>query len=125
MTNQHYDLNKIANDVVGEVWSDVRLYVPVYRFDIKTEEEANSKDGLPLMYIWNEKIKDGVLTGFSFSINGSIIGSMLEKFLPRSHSEFIRVRDLIIGGIQSSQNKVVMDNCMKARKRPSDLYGSY
>ena len=61
------ELNKIADDVVGEIWGDERLYLPVYRDDIKSEEQANAATNLPLLYIWNERVVDGH-PAFSFSI---------------------------------------------------------
>ncbi len=123
MPRSKEELNKIANDVVGEVWSDSRLYVPVYRADIKTEAQANAATDLPLLYIWNEVVENSQLKGFSFSINGPIIGKMLERHLPRTDPDFVFVRDTIMRGIHGSQNQAVMEVCAKARKRPSELYG--
>lgn len=74
------------------------------------------------MYIWNEISDKNVLKGFSFSVNGSIVGIMLERRLPRSHPDFVLVRDSIINVLHQSQNKVVMESCMKAKKRPSEIY---
>jgi hypothetical protein len=117
------DLNEIADDVIGEIWSDPRMYVPVYRSDIRSEAQADATPGLPLMYIWNEMVENGMLRGYSFSVNGSAVGALLEKRLPRSHPAFARVRDSIMEVIRTSQGKVVMESCIEAQQRPSWLYG--
>jgi hypothetical protein len=123
MLTERADLNAIGDDVIGEIWNDPRMYVPVYRFDIRSEAQANATPGLPLMYIWNEMVEGGVLKGYSFSVNGSIVGALLEKRLPRSHPDFARLRNSIMETLRTSQSKVVMESCIEAQQRPSRLYG--
>ena len=119
------DLTKIANKVIDDIWDDSRrMFIPVYLTDIKTESQANAAQDLPLCYIWNELVESGALRSFSFSVNGSIVGSFLEKRFPRSHPEFAHLRDSIIESVRNSQLKVIQDTCSKAGRRPSELYPS-
>jgi len=117
------DFNAIGDDVVAEIWNDPRMCVPVYRPDIRSEAQADAMPGLPLTYIWNEVVENGVLRGYSLSVNGSIIGALLEKRLPRSHPDFARIWDSITKVIRTAQGQVVMETCIEARQRPSSLYG--
>lgn len=62
-------LTKIAKAVIDDIWDDPRrLFIPVYRHDIKTEGQANSTPNLPMLYIWNEGAA-GEWSAYVFVIN--------------------------------------------------------
>jgi hypothetical protein len=124
MSDENEALSRIANQVIDDIWDDPRrLCLPFYRLDIKSEAQANLMGGLPLIYIWNEVVEKGTLKSFSFSVNGEIVGSFLEKRLSRSEPSFGFVRDRVME-LKAFSVEVIHSACAKARRRPSELYPS-
>jgi hypothetical protein len=116
-----HKLGDVLEDTMKELLSDDRA-IPVYRSDIKTEAQANTAPDLPLLYIWNEVVTNGRLVSFSLSTSGKVIGTALERRLPRAHPLFGEIRDFIADAIREPQVKTIMEVCAKIGKSPSALY---
>ncbi|CAP57805.1 hypothetical protein GDI3862 [Gluconacetobacter diazotrophicus PA1 5] len=71
--------------------------------------------------MWGETVDADGNSGFSLSVNGNIVGRMLEEYMPRSHPEFPDVRDHIIGLISRVQRDVVISMCQKFRCTPRQI----
>lgn len=119
MTDAEYE--EVARSILNTILSDPKLCFPRYRADIKTEAQANEATDLPLVYTWNEIVKDSQLLGFSLSVNGKIIGSMLEKQVPRTDPTFTRLRDFIINLLAKAQNNTVQNLCQQFQRTPRQL----
>ncbi len=101
------------------ILNDEILFKPVYLKELKTEEEAEIIDELPLVYLWNEDINNGT---FSLSINGRIIGRMLESYCSRNDPKFVPRRDEITNVLSDVSKKSVVNICSRLRISPSKIF---
>ena len=96
----------IVTNLLSLILNDEYLSVPVYIHGMENEEQANYFGNLyPLLYIWNEYINDEGNVGFSFSMNGKVIGSMLEEIVPRTNVNFIIIRDEVMSVLHQTGQK--------------------
>ena len=88
---------KIIEFLLSTIINDKYLSTPIYIHGISTEEQDSEFGDLyPLQYVWNEYETDEGHLGFSFSINGKVIGSMLEPLIPRTDLRFPEIRDEVM-----------------------------
>lgn len=112
---------QVAQDVMQEFLEDRVKCFPVYRADIKTEAQAESAIDLPFVCMWNEKFRGSALMGFSVTIKGSAVASMLEKRIPREHPGFVPMRNLLMEAMSKYARKLITDLCIDLRCKPSEL----
>ncbi len=106
--------------VIGALMSDRGVSQPLYCSEITCEQDGERmSDVLPLIYIWNEDPKRGTC---SISINGPIVGEILEAYLPRSAPEFPVLRDKIIEVIRETWPPTIMATCERAGTLPSVVF---
>lgn len=112
---------KVVQALLSAIFHDESLSKPVYCGHVKSEDDAQRLSSeLPLVYIWNEDQDKG---SFSVSVNGSIIGSILEQQVPRSSPAFQRIRDEAIRVLSAASSKSVVSTCQKIGAFPSVLFG--
>lgn len=112
------EMQALAAGIIQEVLNSADLHRPVYRPDIKSEAQTTTTP-LPLAYVWNE---DRTRGSFTVSINGRIVGRLLEERLPRSDPRFTMVRDYLISMLGKVINGSVVDSCTHFRAMPSALF---
>ena len=113
--------SKILVTLLSSIYSNHELTLPLYCDFIKSEKDAdNLKDILPLIYIWNE---DELNHTFSVSINGSIVGSLLETIMPRSNPKFNTIRDDAMTILKESIIPSIISTCEKFGATPSVVFG--
>jgi hypothetical protein len=111
----------ILKNLLSSIFSDSKLSLPLYCDFIHSEDDANNLQNiLPLVYIWNE---DKINHTFSVSINGSIVGSLLETILPRSNDNFNIIRDIALSVIKETSLSAIRNICEKAEAMPSVVFG--
>lgn len=111
----------IVKNIISRLMSNMKTSFPYYRSDIHTEHQANKAQDLPLVYIWGETVDANGNSGFSLSVNGNIVGRMLEEYIPRSHTEFADIRDHIMGLISRMQRDVVISMCQQFKCTPRQI----
>ena len=112
-------LQGMAGGILEAVLNTAELHQPVYRSDIKTEAQADAAPDLPLVYIWNENLVRG---SFSVSVNGRVIGAILERQLPRTDAAFTEVRDYILDAVRRASRDSVVATCQRRRCGPSKIF---
>lgn len=112
--------NPIVSIILTLIMNDEKLFKPFYLKELKTEADSEMKDDLPLVYLWNEDYTNGT---FSLSVNGRIIGKMLESYCIRSDPQFVQIRDEIIKVISETSKQTVVSICSKLGKSPSEIFG--
>ena len=114
---------KIVELLLSTVINDEYLSVPIYVHGINCEEHAHAFGSLyPLQYVWNEHTTDAGHFGFSFSINGSAIGSILEQIIPRTNSDFTVIRDEVMS---REGKKTIVAMVEKLLLPPSELFKNF
>lgn len=96
---------------------------PVFIFGIEREEEADALEweSLPLIYLWNEHLVNGDVR-FSLSVNGPLVGAMLEAVMPRENPRFSALRDSAMEAIRDLSLRSVLSTCSKTGMKPSELF---
>jgi hypothetical protein len=114
------DKSEIVASILSAIFSSPELYVPMYCDKVKSANHAAElMDVLPLIYIWNQNVENG---SFALSINGSIVGRFVEKFMSRSHVDFKNVRDEIMETLSRSSINTVSSFCEGTGDLPSVLF---
>lgn len=116
----------IIEDVLSIVLNDTKFLGPAYIHGMNNEKQAELfGNTFPLQYIWNEnRTSEGNLS-FSFSINGSVIGRILEQFIPRTNPDFNETRDEILHLLHSMGLKVTQKIISSAQAKPSKIFKQY
>ncbi len=110
----------VVQFLLRHVLTNSTLSTPVYCADVHTEADATRlADTLPLIYLWNEDRAHGT---FSISVNGSVVGLLLEPLVARSEPAFARIRDAVCAGISSAARRAVVDACQRAELPPSVVF---
>ena len=96
---------------------------PVFIFGFKREEDADALEWerLPLIYLWNEHLVNGDVR-FSLSVNGPLVGAMLEAVIPRESPRFAPLRDNALETIRDISLRAVLETCSKTGMKPSELF---
>jgi hypothetical protein len=118
--------NEIVKNLLSYIMSDEYLSVPIYLQGMSCEEQAQAFGTLyPLQYAWNEHQTDDGLLEFSFSINGAVVGSMLEQIIPRENTNFTAIRDEIINTTSDAGRKSLVNMAEKYLLPPSQLLKNF
>ena len=127
VANKQIKSNKeIVEILLSLIINDDYLSVPIYIHEISCEEQAQAFGTLyPLQYAWNEYQTDAGHLGFSFSINGAVVGSMLEPLIPRTNSNFIAIRDEVMSVLSDAGKKTLLTMVEKALLPPSQLLKNF
>jgi hypothetical protein len=111
---------KIVEFLLSIIFSNHELTMPLYCGFIRSTACVDElHDILPLVYIWNENEAD---QSFTVSINGSIIGALLEKVIPRSSLDFMSVRDEVLSVLQKAMTQSIVTTCEKFDAMPSIVF---
>ena len=90
---------------------------PIYCNEVTSESiAAELADSLPLIYLWNEDLRAGT---FSLSINGSLLGYLIEALIPRADESFQVVRDSVMAALAASTRHAVVKACETVGLPPS------
>lgn len=109
-----------AQSLLTAILSHESLAKPVYCPEVQSEGDASTMaDILPLVYIWNEDQSRG---SFSVSINGSIVGSILEQKVNRSNVSFKRIRDEVMRVLSQATQGAVVSSCESIGAMPSQIF---
>jgi hypothetical protein len=114
------DFDAIMSMVISAVLEDPALSFPWYQPRIFSEAQAAAADP-PLVYSWNERVRDGRLQSFSVSVNGGRLAAMLTPHLPRWHPAFVSVRDRLTALLAEAQNRTLIRLCTEFAATPSQL----
>ncbi|WP_028388768.1 hypothetical protein [Legionella fairfieldensis] len=125
--NKQAKSNKeIVEILLSLIINDDYLSVPIYIHGINCEEQAHAFGTLyPLQYVWNEHQTDAGHLGFSFSINGAAVGSMLEGLIPRTNSNFAVIRDEVMSVLSYGGKQTLLAMVEKAILPPSQLLKNF
>ncbi len=116
-------LDDIVKKVLCMIIMDPKFEEPVYVNGMSNKEQAEFFGKIfPLQYIWNEYRTPEGHVGFNYSINGSVIGCILEDFISRFNSNFIKARDQIIYALHSSGLKEAQRIILSSQQRPSEVF---
>jgi hypothetical protein len=119
---QEPDLQSVMQTVMTDIVRDRALSFPWYQSWIRTEAEAEAAyDRLPLVYSWNEITSGNQLRFFTVSVNGNLMGKLLEQHLPRTHPAFGPTRDTLVTLLATVQNRALRDVCIETRCTPSQI----
>lgn len=96
---------------------------PVYIHGIGSEDEANAYDWkeLPLVYLWGEHTANGDV-GYSLSVNGPLVGLMLEAVVSRESPRFAHLRDTAMETIRDLSLNSVSSTCAQTGMTPAELF---
>jgi hypothetical protein len=114
-------IGPIVQDVMREFIEDRSKSLPVYRPDIKTEADADRAVNMPVICIWNEKVVKNIGLRFSVTIKGSAVGAALEKAIPRSHPDFVKVRDVAMHSLEQYATHMISNICKEYQCYPSEI----
>jgi hypothetical protein len=115
-------LMDVKEDILTAVFSNKELSTPFYLGEITTEQQADDTTNLPLLYAWNEQIDAQGLMRISYSINTSVIGSMLERVVSRADPQFSQIRDDIADTIRGITYRSMIKTCQLANMLPSVVF---
>ncbi len=116
------ELSNIMMTVASEILSDRALCFPWYRPEIRSEAQAKAAEAsLPLLYSWNEVVQGGQLRSFTVSVNGGKLAAMLQRYLPRTHPEFVATRDELMRLLNKAQNAMMVKMCREFQAPPSRI----
>lgn len=112
---------KIVQSLISAIFNNESIAKPVYCPEVMSEADASSKaDSLPLIYIWNE---DKVKRSFSISVNGLIVGAILEQKVDRSDPSFVLIRDEVMQVLRNATQSAVVSACEHVGAMPSVVFG--
>ena len=114
------DEKELATMILSAVLSDETLSTPAYVGWVESEDHAAAHaDHLPLVYVWNENPATG---GFSVSVNGRIVGAILERVVDRASPSFRRLFDEICHAISKAASGAIVSTCEAAGAPPSKVF---
>lgn len=117
---------KIIESMLSVIINDDYLSKPVFVNGIYNRDEDHQFGTLyPLTYVWNEQINDAGDMTFSISINGRVVGSMLQKIVPRSNDSFTIIRDELMRVLNQIGKKIVLEFSEKMSLYPSEWLVNY
>ena len=120
-TEDYLDTHEYAGSLLSFIMNDKNLYLPVYVHGMSCEADGNLLGLYPLIYVWNENQDKGTYT---VSINGRVVGHLLEGAVPREHSSFCAIRDEVMSALVQSASNSVASVCKASKKLPSDIFKS-
>lgn len=98
------------------------LMKPRYVGWLRDEAHADAcSDQLPMLYVWNEDTQAGT---FSYTVNGSLVSSLLETLLPREHPQFAAVRDELMRVLKEVTLDAMLHGCSEVGLMPSQVLPS-
>ena len=116
------ELPNIMMTVASKILGDRALCFPWYRPEIRSEAQAKAAEAtLPLLYSWNEVVQGGQLRSFSVSVNSGKLTAMLQRYLPRSHPEFVATRDELMRLLNQAQNAMMLKLCIQFQAPPNHV----
>lgn len=113
------EIEKVFNEIWNYVFNSRELSTPVYLPQIKTEKDAESMENLPFVYIWNENREAG---SFSLSINGGILGGLIEEYVTRETSDFYVFQEMLMEQFSKVFQESVIGLCQKHGRFPSEIF---
>jgi hypothetical protein len=110
----------IVQSLLSEIFNNESIAKPVYCPEVQSEADARSMaESLPLIYIWNEDRNRG---SFSISVNGRVVGSILERKVNRSSPSFGPIRDEVMQVLQQATQGSVVSACERIGALPSVVF---
>ncbi|MFT0533163.1 hypothetical protein ACMHYJ_10120 [Castellaniella hirudinis] len=95
------------------------LLKPRYVGWLRDEAHAAAcRDQLPMLYVWNEDAGAGT---FSYTVNGTVVGFLLEALLPREHPQFVEVRDELMRVLKDVTMDAMVYTCKEVGLMPSQV----
>ena len=119
MSNE-IDAQAIAKQLLTEISNDTDLCTPVYFSDVVSEEEVETMDNAPLVFLWDEDRDSG---GFHLSVNSRIVEEHLAKMIPRDHEQFELIREGVMKAIAQTAQSSVVKLCEQLGAYPSQVFG--
>lgn len=117
---------KIIEMLLSIIFSDEYLSTPIYLHGFVDEDQSRNFGTLyPLKYVWNENLTEGGQLKFNFSVNGAVVGSMLEKMISRQSSEFEKIRDTIISLLCENGKKALIGTIEQLQLPPSKILKNF
>ncbi|MDJ0036366.1 hypothetical protein QM637_11025 [Pantoea allii] len=108
-----------AKQFIALTMSDEKLSMPVYLPGIRNEDDCENIGLGPLIYIWNV---DRAASTFSLSVNGKVIGHLLEPFVPRDNPAYVEIRDEAMKVIAEVSTQSVLKTIEKTGIMPDILF---
>jgi len=108
-----------AKQFIALTMSDEKLSMPVYLPGIRNEDDCENIGLGPLIYIWNVDRAAGT---FSLSVNGKVIGHLLEPFVPRDNPAYVEIRDEEMKVIAEVSTQSVLKTIEKTGIMPDILF---
>lgn len=118
--NRHDMEEKAIAFVLQQIFDSRQLSTPIYCGEVTSEGVASELANiLPLLYIWNEAWPAGT---FTLSVNGTLLGYLLEAVVPREDESFKTVFDGVAEALSLSVRNSVTAVCEKTGMPPSILF---
>ncbi len=114
------DAQAVAKQLLSEISNDIALCTPVYLDGISSEEQAETMDNAPLVFLWNEDRDSG---GFHLSVNSNIVENLLAEKISREHEQFELIREGAMKAIAQTAQASVVSVCEKLGAYPSQVFG--
>ena len=114
------DAQAVAKQLLSDISNDTALCTPVYIDGISSEEEVETIDNAPLVFLWDEDRESG---GFHLSVNSKLVGNRLAEAMPREHEQFELIREGVMKAIAQTAQASVVKLCEQLGAYPSQLFG--
>ncbi len=123
----HFKAQPTKKDIMNAFFSlvvkDATLGDPRYCPNVKSEDYAHENQyHLHVTDIWNANLNTGA---FSISINGFIVGSILESVCSRDNPNFQSIRDEIMSILSKLGTATVVEMCQQSGLPPSRLFQTW
>jgi hypothetical protein len=111
----------VFTEILNYVYNNRELSTPVYLPQIKTERDIEYVENLPFVYIWNENKEIG---SFSVSINGGVLGSLIENYVTRETPDFYAFQEMLMEKLSEVFKESVIGLCQNQKKFPSEIFSA-
>lgn len=112
--------NPIASKLISLIIDDENLSIPIFIEEIRTEQDIdNYNKQLPLVYVWSNKQYNN---SFNVSVNGKLVGGILELFCERNDPSFVEIRNEVLTVISDTSRDLVSEICRNTGKLPSEIF---
>ncbi len=112
--------NPIASEILSLIINDKNLSIPIFIEEIRIEQDVDNYNGqLPLVYVWSNKQYNN---SFSLSVNGKLVGGILELFCERNDPNFVEIKNEVLTVISDTSRDLVSEICRNTGKLPSEIF---
>ena len=117
---QKNNKNPLVSEILSLILSDEKLTEPVYIEEVHTELECNNyPHQLPLFYVWNDRQQNECIR---ISLNGKIIGGIIEFFLERDNPIFAKIRDEVSSVLLEVSRKLISEILHSTTASPKEVF---